>query len=82
MAGEYLVLRLCCERFDGSNEQFAELIREALEDMAISQQVLADEFQVAASTVSRWSRGVARPHPKLQKLIIDRIKKLAKEAEK
>ena len=35
---------------------------------------LADEFEVAVSTVKRWRIGTARPHPKLTQLIVDYLK--------
>ncbi|MDP3696486.1 MAG: hypothetical protein Q8R55_00460 [Candidatus Taylorbacteria bacterium] len=35
---------------------------------------LADEFQVAPSTVKRWVNGTARPHPRLAQMMINYIK--------
>ncbi len=32
---------------------------------------LANEFQVAPSTVKRWASGTAHPHPRLAQMIID-----------
>lgn len=31
---------------------------------------LAEEFEVAPSTVTRWANGVAKPHPKVKALIL------------
>ena len=31
---------------------------------------VSNEFEVAESTVYRWANGIARPHPKIQRLII------------
>lgn len=35
--------------------------------------LLADKFEVATTTIDRWIQGVAKPHPKVQKLIINFI---------
>lgn len=35
---------------------------------------IADEFQIAISTVKRWASGTARPDPRLAQTIIDYIK--------
>lgn len=35
---------------------------------------LADEFEVAISTVKRWASGTAHPHPRLALMIIDYVK--------
>lgn len=35
---------------------------------------LAEEFECAVSTPDRWCRGTARPHPLLQKQIIEWIR--------
>ena len=45
---------------------------------SISAQELATEFQVADSTILRWANGTAKPHPKLQKLIMAKIKNISK----
>ena len=37
--------------------------------------ILADEFQCSERTVFAWAIGVANPHPRIKKLIIDYIKK-------
>lgn len=37
--------------------------------------LLADEFEVALSTIERWALGIAKPHPKIQKLIVMFIEK-------
>lgn len=35
---------------------------------------LAREFQVATSTVRRWAKGTARPHPRMALMIINYVK--------
>lgn len=39
---------------------------------------LADEFEVAVSTVKRWANGTAQPHPILTRRIIDSVKNKSK----
>ena len=45
-----------------------------LADNPEAEREMADEFQVAVSTVKRWQNGTARPHPKLVQLIVDYVK--------
>lgn len=53
---------------------FAQIVAQRLLELpSHQQQELADEFQVTVSTVSRWASGVARPHPRIQKQILDSI---------
>ncbi len=59
-----------CENWDESDEKFAKIIDTATKTLGLYQRDLASEFEVAESTVSRWATGVARPHPRLQRLIV------------
>jgi len=53
-----------CENWDGSIEQFSIIVSTAIKhEPHITS--LADELQVAKSTVVRWASGVARPHPRI-----------------
>ena len=52
---------------DGWTRICIELDRMGMDD----RNMVAGEFQVAESTVRKWSLGVARPHPKIQKHIIE-----------
>jgi len=54
----------------GSSDEFAQLVRTAFEVLGAYQRDLAAEFEVAESTVSRWAKGTARPHPRIQKQVI------------
>jgi hypothetical protein len=40
---------------------------------------LAGEFELAETTIVNWSKCVHRPHPRLQKLVVEWIVKSAKE---
>lgn len=51
--------------------QFQVRVQEAVR--AGRQRDLAGEFEVAESTVWRWSEGTARPHPKLQNQVVKYI---------
>lgn len=47
--------------------EFKELVKKAI-DQGLTRD-LAEEFEVAESTVKRWASGVANPHPIMKKLI-------------
>lgn len=51
--------------------QFQVKVQEAVR--AGLQRDLAGEFEVAESTVWRWSEGSARPHPKIQTQVVQYI---------
>lgn len=71
-----------CSEWDGSSESFAQIVEAAVRTLGLYQRELANEFQVADSTVSRWANGIARPHPRLQKMILASIRKRAKKTVK
>jgi len=52
--------------------QFQTRLQEAVR--AGLQRDLATEFEVAESTVWRWSEGTAKPHPKVQALVVEYLK--------
>jgi hypothetical protein len=70
-------LKVLCASWDGSTEAFRHIVAEALHTLGVYQHELARSFQVADSTVSRWASGVARPHPRLQRLIVTSIHRRA-----
>jgi DNA-binding transcriptional regulator YiaG len=49
-------------------------LQKALAETTWTDREIADEFEVAVSTVRRWKSGVARPMPSLVKLIIKTLK--------
>jgi ribosome-binding protein aMBF1 (putative translation factor) len=61
-----------------STEVFAELVEASFQVFGTFQRELAHEFEVAVSTVSRWAKGTARPHPLLQKQIVRSLHRRAK----
>ena len=63
----------------GTPESFANIVGEAFETLGAYQRDLADDFEVAESTVSRWARGIARPHPLIQRQIVQWICRRAKK---
>lgn len=71
-----------CADWDGSSDAFARAVDAAIDTLGLYQRELANEFQVADSTVSRWANGIARPHPRLQKMILASIEKRAKKTAK
>lgn len=60
---------------DEASLGFQDIVASALGVLGLYQRELAAEFQVAESTVSRWASGAARPHPRLQALIVAAIGK-------
>jgi hypothetical protein len=69
-----------CKAWDGHDAEFAVAIGSYLGLSGTTQRVLADEFEAAISTVSRWATGRAKPRPRMQKLIIAWIGKCATRA--
>jgi hypothetical protein len=49
---------------------FATIVAFVIECFPRMRLMLADEFEVAPSTVDRWARGTARPHPRIQKQVV------------
>lgn len=66
-----------CDRFDDSAD-FAAVVNGALGLGGVQQSDLANEFEVAVSTISRWAAGSAKPRPRIQRFVVDRIKRLVK----
>ncbi len=54
---------------------FKEFIASSLKKDSELQNKIANAFEVANSTVERWATGVSEPSPRLQKLIINFVKK-------
>jgi hypothetical protein len=52
-----------------TNECFSFTVQRAL-DEGLDIVSVAEEFECAVSTVRRWGAGTARPHPKLQEMIL------------
>jgi transcriptional regulator with XRE-family HTH domain len=69
-----------CSRWDRSSEAFSEIVATTVKTLGLYQRDLAVEFHVAESTVSRWSSGAARPHPRFQEMIVAAIKRRAMNA--
>lgn len=55
---------------NASSAEFAAILAAASTALGMFQRDLAVEFEVAESTVSRWAKGTARPHPRIQKQIV------------
>lgn len=73
-------LHLLCGNWDKSPEGFATIVNACLGLFGMSQRELADEFEVAESTLSRWANGVTSPHPGVRKLVVTSIGKRAQRA--
>jgi len=62
---------------NASTEGFAGILAASFEVLGTFQRDLAVEFEVAESTVSRWAKGTARPHPRIQKQVIRSLQRRA-----
>lgn len=72
--------RQICAEWNGDSEEFSWLVQHS--DIAgVSQRAIADEFEFASSTVCRWAAGEARPHKRIQKLVIGSLEKKARKLE-
>lgn len=68
-----LTLKAKCEHWSGSDADFAYIVKEALN--FIDPSSLAIEFDVATSTVQRWSIGTTAPLPRMQVMVVQFIYK-------
>lgn len=69
--------REICAKWNGDSVEFAWLVEHG--DIAgVSQRAIADEFEFAPSTVSRWAAGEALPHRRIQKLVVGGLEKKAR----
>ena len=64
-----------CSKWNNSSDNFASIIEASCSTLGLYRHELASEFEVAESTVSRWANGIAKPHPRMQKVIIASILK-------
>jgi hypothetical protein len=72
-----------CEQWEHhpSIELFSRVVAGA-DVLCRNQRELAKEFRVAESTVSRWAKGYARPHPGVQRYVVSTLRKQALRAVK
>ncbi len=56
------------------HQELQSILTAYLDDNPGAERKLADEFQVAVSTVKRWQNGIASPHTKIAQKIIDFMK--------
>ncbi len=66
----------------GDDGAFAQIVRAYLDVTGNDLRVLADEFEAALSTVSRWANGHARPRPRTQREIVEWIGRKAVKSAK
>ena len=72
--------RQICAQWNGDSAEFAWLVEHG--DIAgVSQRAIADDFEFAPSTVSRWAAGEALPHKRIQKLVVGGLEKKARRLE-
>lgn len=72
--------RKICTDWKGNAAEFSWLVRHG-DIIGVSQRALADEFEFAPSTVSRWAGGDALPHRRIQQLVIADLEKKARRLE-
>jgi len=72
-------LRECLNDFNGSDESFSAMVKAAIElngQTSDNTRIVANEFEVAESTVTRWANGTARPHPRLRGVVAKGLERL------
>ena len=67
-------LKILCTQWKGGSEGFAQIVA-ATDSLGMGLSDLSQEFEVAQSTVSRWANGLAKPLPRMQKMIVSWINK-------
>ena len=75
--GQY---RKICSDWKGNAAVFSWLVRHG-DVIGVSQRSIADEFEFAPSTVSRWAAGEAVPHRRIQQLVVADLEKKARRLE-
>ena len=58
---------------------FKEFIASSLKKHPELKSVIADEFEIAKSTVERWATGASNPLPLVEKLVVRFVKELLEE---
>jgi hypothetical protein len=56
-------------------DNFAQLLKEGMEYHNLTEQQLANDCEVAISTVQRWLAGTVIPRPQIQKFVLKRLQK-------
>lgn len=56
-----------------SAEYFSGAVKITLNEYKLPVSEIAEEFEVADSTVARWASGAAVPHPKIRQIILHYI---------
>ena len=69
-----------CAHWSGDSEAFSWLVNYA-DIIGMSQRDIATEFECAPSTVSRWAKGEAVPHKRIQKLVVVLLQRKAQQLE-
>lgn len=72
--------RKICSDWKGNAAEFSWLVRHG-DVIGVSQRSIADEFEFAPSTVSRWAAGEALPHRRIQQLVVVDLEKKARGLE-
>ncbi len=62
------------------DDLFAGIVARSSLVLGMLQRELAHEFEVDISTVSRWANGITKPHPRLQRQVVQSIKRKAEKA--
>src|SRR5712691_9358899 len=72
--------RLCSQWNHKSSEDFARIVASAVQALGLYGREFAAEFEVAESTPPPWANGIARPHPRVQRLIVAAIERRIRNA--
>lgn len=75
---KYEELKKMCDDYDGSNEQFPEIVLAYIELDESHKITMASNLQLARSTIGRWARGQVFPLSRMQKEVVRYISRRAK----
>ena len=57
------------------DKDFTDIVASYIALPGVNLRTIADEFEAAVSTISRWANGVARPMPRMQREVVAYIQK-------
>lgn len=69
---------MSCASWQNEPDKFGEIVEQGLKVLGLRQRELADEFEVAISTISGWADGSVKPHKVVQEFVVGSIGKKAR----
>lgn len=66
-----------CSEFQNGSNNFSQIVKDAVELIPSLPVTFALKFDVNQFTVNRWAKGLTKPLPRFQKLVIETIQEKA-----